>query len=184
MLDNELSANLKHYSHTIFKGCHFSTFVPCLQKMRDDVYFSVSRTLQFDECHLYDIAEKSCVNKLFGYSFGLFGVHKNSARFGWACDDGKIVVYVYFYKDGKLNKKSVATFGVGTTHEYSMTMYYDKDDNKHYVEWFVDGQKVQGCFFKARFGWLLSLGFYFGGNSVAPHTMKLSYDETITKYRR
>jgi hypothetical protein len=55
--------------------------------------------------------EKSCVNKLFGFCFG-FGVHKNSARFGWTYnkETNKIDIWCYFYNDGKLTKKSVFEF--------------------------------------------------------------------------
>jgi hypothetical protein len=72
--------------YRIFKGCHYSNFLPSFHKVPND--FGISTNVIFDESCKYEIDEKSCVNKLFGFCFG-FGVHKNSVRFGWTYNNEK-----------------------------------------------------------------------------------------------
>ena len=51
--------------------------------MEGSNYFSQGANIIFADNCKYEIDEKSCVNKLYGFCLGLFGVHKNSIRFGW-----------------------------------------------------------------------------------------------------
>lgn len=87
----------------ILKGFHYSTFTPRLFYSKN---FSRSVSVKFDRSCAYEIEEKSCVNKLWGISFGLFGVHKNSYRFGWTYnkEQDNITIWSYVYNNGKLNK--------------------------------------------------------------------------------
>jgi hypothetical protein len=70
----------------ILKGCHYSTFIPKFYKAKD---FNKSVYIKFSDSCLYEINEPSCVNKLWGFAYGL-GIHRNSVRFGWTAVDDKI----------------------------------------------------------------------------------------------
>jgi hypothetical protein len=63
----------------ILKGFHYSTFFPKIYRFCSENKKSIR--VKFDKSCVYKIDEKSCVNKLWGFSIGLFGVHKNSYRF-------------------------------------------------------------------------------------------------------
>jgi len=50
------------------------------------------------------MVEHTGINKLFGVSYGIFGVHENSIRIGWQPDwskEGMIRIYAYYYTRGK-----------------------------------------------------------------------------------
>ena len=87
--------------YIIYKNCHYSTFIPQIKCLRNLKYIKNEYYISFDKSCKYDIEEKSCVNKLFGYSFGLFSVHKNTCRFGWTYnkETDKIDIWIYIYKD-------------------------------------------------------------------------------------
>jgi hypothetical protein len=87
----------------ILKNWHYSTFFPRICKVKGIKTVKI----KFDRSCAYNINEKSCVNKLWGFSSGLFGVHKNSYRFGWTYDSvsDKIVIWAYIYRNGKLFKE-------------------------------------------------------------------------------
>lgn len=157
----------------ILKGCHFSNFIPSIKIAKE--WLRIREAFIFDESCRYQVAEDSCVNKLFGFSFGLLGVHKNSVRFGWVYDreTDKISLLRYVYKNGSLRKsvlKSVGfneefnilfEFGRYITGGWEILMYIN--DELVSVESFDD--KVSKLIF--------TLGFYFGGKSRAPHTMHI-----------
>ena len=78
----------------IIKGFHYSTFLPRIYKP------GITKTVKvkFDKSCAYNIGEKSCVNKLWGFSVGLFGVHKNSYRFGWTYEEDKIIIWKFKFR--------------------------------------------------------------------------------------
>lgn len=157
---------------TIFKGCHYSTFIPWFK--RTSSYFYMERTIAFDESCKYSIDEPSCVNKLFGFCFG-FGVHKNSIRFGWTYNEyvNSIYIWSYIYKNGVLTKNKIASLNVGEQHTYRIEVNRISEVLGDYTfRFLIDGNEVSlfsdmrssACF-------LTTLGFYFGGKSRAPHKM-------------
>ncbi len=157
--------------YKIKKGRHYSNFIPsfiCLSDLK-----VISRDFKFTESCKYEIEEKSCVNKLFGFCFG-FGVHKNSARFGWTYnkETNKIDIWCYFYNDGKLTKKSVFESDINKSHTYEfMINKYDK--NKYKVFFIIDSQVKQNITFESKIPLITTLGPYFGGNTRAPHDIEI-----------
>lgn len=103
---------------TILPNFHYSTFIPRIYK--SNTIRSVK--IKFDKSCKYSIQERSCVNKLWGFSSGLFGVHKNSYRFGWTYDSvsDKIIIWAYIYRNGKLFKEQLTECNFDV--EYTFTM--------------------------------------------------------------
>ena len=153
---------------TILKGCHYSNFIPSIRLLKEETVFT--ETIEFTNSCRYYIEEASCVNKLFGFCFGLFGVHKNSARFGWKYNTStsKIDILEYYYKDGKLIKNPVAEISIGEKIAYRIKV------TKQQVTLYINNKPVSTMQFDVKKKLLLTLGFYFGGNTRAPHTMNVN----------
>lgn len=149
----------------IIKGFHYSTFLPRIYKP------GIVKTVKvkFDKSCAYNIEEKSCVNKLWGFSVGLFGVHKNSYRFGWTYDSvsDKIIIWAYIYRNSKLFKEKLTECNFDV--EYTFTMEI-KDKVILTVGTIQKTYEVP-----EPKSWLLELGFYFGGYTKAPHKMKIDF---------
>lgn len=150
---------------TILPHFHYSTFITRLYK--SNTIKSVK--IKFDKSCKYSIQERSCVNKLWGFSSGLFGVHKNSYRFGWTYDSvsDKIIIWAYIYRNGKLFKEKLTECNFDV--EYTFTM-----EIKNKVTLTV-GTIQKTYEVPEPKSWLLELGFYFGGVTRAPHKMKIDF---------
>lgn len=164
-------SKIKEY--IIRKGWHYSNFFPRIFCITDMV--KQKGNICFTESCRYDIDEASCVNKLFGFCFG-FGVHKNSVRFGWTYnkETENIYVWEYVYMDGKLTKLKSFSCEIGELHDYEITMYNRPD--AYYVMLNIDGREESGIRFskdKKLPKFVTTLGPYFGGNTRAPHDIKI-----------
>jgi hypothetical protein len=157
---------------TIFKGFHFSNFFPRIYKFNEQ--FDKTVNISFDKSCIYNIKEKSCVNKLWGFSSGLFGVHKNSYRFGWTYDNdtNQIVIWTYLYINGRLYKKELTTCDFDTEYEFNIKITRSNNSTKVvfkfnylYEKEFDIPIELNKC--------LLELGYYFGGKTRAPHKMSI-----------
>lgn len=161
--------------YIIPKYCHYSNFIPKLQLILNCNHLQQGGNITFTDSCRYEIEEKSCVNKLFGFSFGIFGVHKNSVRFGWTYNKelNEIFIWKYVYCDGKLDKEKIFSCNIGETHAYDIDtwQYYLKEEKKHVfdVRFKVDGKKIGETKLKSNKWFTLTLGPYFGGNTRAPH---------------
>lgn len=148
----------------ILKGFHYSTFFPKIFK--HSYNFIKSIKVKFDKSCKYQIKEKSCVNKLWGFACGLFGVHKNSYRFGWTSEDDKIVIWVYSYINGKLYKEKLTECEFDQEYECSIQIGNTVIYNFNGV--------IKEVSLNQYPKWLLELGFYFGGKTRAPHDMYIN----------
>ena len=175
-------------TYIIRKGCHYSNFFPRIQLLSQVNYLSHHGCIVFDESCKYEIDEASCVNKLFGFCFG-FGVHKNSIRFGWTYNAPTNQIYVgkYFYINGKLEKEKIFACELGEAHFYEILV--DKANNAkdtYFITLKIDNKKVYPLndeYPKIRSNkcFITTLGPYFGGNTRAPHTMKIEYYGNVKK---
>ena len=150
----------------ILKGLHYSTFIPKFHKYKD---VKKAIRVQFNESCLYEIEEESCVNKLWGFACGL-GVHKNSFRFGWSVVGDKIQIWSYNYTKGKLTKEKIMLCNIDTTYTFSIEL------KGHDVLFYIDNQLLKMYTLECDPVFLTQLGFYFGGNSRAPHTMWVDFN--------
>lgn len=138
-------------------------------------YLQQGGNITFTDSCRYEIEEKSCVNKLFGFSFGIFGVHKNSVRFGWTYNNelNNIFIWKYVYIDGKLKKEKISSCEIGETHAYDIDAFSYKSDKKGYTTYGVcfkiDGKKIAETKIDSNKWFAITLGPYFGGKTRAPH---------------
>ena len=155
-------------TYTIPKFCHYSNFFPkfyCLNKPQIKLTWKV----KFTESCKYEINEKSCVNKLFGFCFGL-GVHKNSLRFGWTYnkETNNIFIWHYDYSKGRLMKLKLYSCDINEEHEYKVILR--KQNNDYIGGLVIDGNEESAMRFEnitSKF--ITTLGPYFGGETRAPH---------------
>lgn len=164
-------------TYTIHKGCHYSNFFPTLHFISNEMEFA--RSLQFTNSCKYHIDEASCVNKLFGFCFG-FGVHQDSVRFGWTYDttQSKFVIWRYTYTEGVLVKHQMAWIEPNEYHDYKIKLIRKKTNSTIYrhaydVKFFIDNKPYYVTTIQSNKLILWTLGPYFGGNTKAPHTMKI-----------
>ena len=122
----------------IIKGFHYSTFFPKIYRFRSENKKSVQ--VKFDKSCAYKIDEKSCVNKLWGFSVGLFGVHKNSYRFGWTYENDKIIIWTYSYINGKLQKE-MALLSMDGYNDYKKGV---QEDDRFLMDWcYASGEEIE-----------------------------------------
>lgn len=153
----------------ILKGWHYSNFFPRVFLFKQP--FTKSVTVKFDRSCMYSIDEKSCVNKLWGFSVGLFGVHQNSFRFGWTYNQelDTIDIWSYAYLSGRLYKKRMGSCEFNK--EYTFTIVLNDKVTLYFDDHIAEFQLIE---------WrplLLELGFYFGGNTKAPHKMNIEFNK-------
>lgn len=157
-------------TYFVLKDCHYSNFIPFVKCFGKEVV--LERIFSFQKSCIYEIDEHSCVNKLFGFCFG-FGVHRNSVRFGWTYDKkhDMIAIWKYVYDNGKLNKDIICF--IELERFFSFKIRIRKYSNGVFVTMFVDGKKQRMFEIKADSCFITTLGLYFGGNTPAPHTIKV-----------
>lgn len=153
-------------TYIVPKGFHYSNFLPRFFFIAD--FMTQKGRIVFDKSCEYEIDEESCVNKLFGFCFG-FGVHKNSARFGWTYSKemNEIFIWKYVYINGVLQKTKIYSCEIGSEHEYRIQA--NKNGNTYHVELIIDNNTVSRCELPKSCFFVTTLGPYFGGHTRAPH---------------
>lgn len=169
--------------HKIFKCFHrpFPFKILGFNRINTDMEI---RSFTFTESCRYEFKNEDQLdwNKLFGWSFGLLGIHKNSVRFVWRYNltTCKIDIGAYWYIDGYRNYYTLYSLEIGKTYRFKLTLLrdsviftvlYDYIPVSKYqlylTDEVLDKQKYQ-C------------GIYFGGNRRAPH--KIEIIEHLTNY--
>lgn len=130
------------------------------------------------------------VNKLFGLSFGVHGVHWNSARFGWRWSKSAqcIEVLAYIYDQGHRLQDEELRFPVvaqiklgervklGIEYDYtegSFTFFAYTEHGAYLGAYGVVGNAPKNL---PRYG--LTCGLYFGGTLTAPHEISVEIGRT------
>lgn len=166
--------------HIIFKGFRrsFPFKIVGLNKIDDYIY---KRSFKFTDSCKYNLKTEDQMdwNKLYGVSFGIFGIHKNSVRFTWRYNltTEKIELGVCWYLEGYKNYYKICDVEINDIINFKLTFLYDSiiftilDDLVpigKYVLYFneniLNKQKYE-C------------GMYFGENKRAPQTI------TIKEYK-
>lgn len=126
----------------------------------------------FDRSCLYDLKtlDQADINKLYGFS-SLF-IHKNSVRFGWRAEEGKIRIFAYWYRNKVRGWADLGTVDVDDWNDYSIEELPTK--------WWLF--KVNDTEFRIPpINWCTKYAFksfpYFGGNRAAPHSMDIGLYE-------
>jgi hypothetical protein len=153
----------KHYPEGLHMGLTFKK--------------SIKFKAKFDESCLYDLhsVDNHDINKLFGFST-TWHHHKQSARIGWRCLDGKTIeVLTYTYNDSERDIESDVVLGVVKPNEVFTCEIIDYETNYQYS--FHDSQyNYNNIQIEKQSDWFFFhyiLYPYFGGNRNAPHDMKI-----------
>lgn len=143
----------------------------------------------FDKSCLYDslaFDQERDINKLIGFSQGFFpkykkgkwipAHHRNSVRIGWRPSlDGEFELFLYTYQDGKRNARFITNVEAGQEWKISflpvvynnllVSVKVQRDSGE-----ITEDSLSMGGFFN---NWGYMLFPYFGGDSPAPHDMKI-----------
>ena len=166
---------------TIFNGFHrpLSIIPACFKQMKLDrskphVW---TKDVLFDESceYLLDNGDQWDWNKLYGWCFGVFGIHENSVRVAWRYNPmiKKIELALYYYKNGKMIVRPMTDVKIGEVVRTSINVYTDKvrvciESGKCYVQT-IDFEDT--LLYNIP---LFGCGLYFGGNRTAPHRIDVS----------
>ena len=125
--------------YTIYKNWHYSLpFYPLFVRGKE-----IDRKVNFSkECWGKTYPNQyTFTNKLFGVSFGILGVHKNSFRIGWKPNTKQkqmIDLYAYYYDNNNMHTSLfLETVSTGLT--YNMSIRWDSN-NVFEVD--IDGENV------------------------------------------
>ena len=134
---------------------------------------SISQMLfkvKFDSSAIYttlDPLNQYDINKLYGFTEGQ-DPHVNSARIGWAYNDGKLRLYAYAYKNQQRLSQEIGPVNIGETINCAI-----KFDSLNYV-FIVKDRQVKLS--RAPTG-VVANGYqlfpYFGGDEVAPQPIRI-----------
>ena len=160
------SNTTQYVKYTIRKGQHYcdqSTFkLVKTSKMNFIAKFDNSAIYQtINPDNQYDI------NKLYGFSEG-WNHEYNSARIGWAWNDGALRLYAYAYNNGVRESKEITRVAIGVDINCSIAV-----SGYNYV-FTVNGTVVT---LARAASTLVASGYqlypYFGGDEVAPHDINI-----------
>lgn len=160
-------------SYKIKKGNHYASGLHFDLTFKKEIKFKC----KFDKSCLYYIEDndKYDINKLCGFSTTWFH-HKQSARVGWRCLDGKTIqLLTYTYNNGVREQKETDLLGVVfPDEEFEVTMFDNENSYEYTFEKLGDENSKIKCVDKKQPDWFLFnyiLFPYFGGNKTAPHDM-------------
>ncbi|HUS02180.1 MAG TPA: hypothetical protein VMY77_10660 [Chitinophagaceae bacterium] len=153
--------------YTIFKGQH-----SCDKSVLKPVKLSqMSFVAKFDSSAIYQTVNpvnQYDINKLYGFSEG-FNHQYNSARIGWAWNDGALRLYAYAYNKGVRNSQEITTVTIGSEISCSISL-----SGYTYI-FTVNGVSVS---LPRATSTLTASGYqlypYFGGDEVAPQNIFIS----------
>lgn len=171
---------------TIFKGFHrpiqLPAFLSPMGFLVTDKYYTFSRKIKFHENCAYNLKTDKQYdwNKLFGVCLGIRGIHKNSIRFGWRYNIFKnsIELCTIVYKDGEKPQRTLiqdADLLLGGEATFTIKMHINPYGVLEYAfhlnNMLVSNGNlgVMGCLM------YFGCGFYFGGESKAPHKISATY---------
>jgi len=171
---------------TIFKGFHrpigLPAFLAPMGFLRKKLNYTFKRKVTFFENCAYDLknGKQGDWNKIYGACFGLFGIHKTSVRFGWRYSIPKncIELCTIAYINGKPFRDylPLCDLELGESKELRINVYIDDYKFLH-VQFYVGKQLVKVLCWQIKPRFYFGCGFYFGGESKAPHKITARIDK-------
>lgn len=164
----------KTKTHTIKKGFHrpLSLIPACIKGMSRKPYQEYRKTIRFTPSCRYLLSKEDQTdwNKLFGFCFGIRGVHRDSARFAWRYnfDHDTIEIAAYKYVDGFRTWNKIKEIHVGKEHTFEITRQADG-----LVAFYIDGIFLHYDYIDQNDKTAYGCGLYFGGNNRAPHDIEI-----------
>lgn len=121
------------------------------------------------------------INKLYGISYGLFGVHKSSLRIGWQPDFDipfKIRLFKYTYNYQSNNHNAEQIYSISTDEKFQIIFKdLQEDENQKIYVYHNRKQIIVSCDLQTKK--LIHYHYpYFGGKSVAPHSMNIFIEKS------
>jgi len=161
---------------TIYKGLHRPLLqIPLCVRFFKNKGLYVTKNIIFDETC---ITNHKHTNKIYGFTVGgLFekSIHENSFRFGWRCDQEKIMLVAYYYINSIRYMKDLREIDLDKT--YAMTLHRSENEivwNTYVVgENGHDDKKEFKVSFENKKESGYMCGLYYGGEPSAPHTIKI-----------
>lgn len=139
----------------------------------------ISGRFKFDESCWYPrgVVGKTGINKLFGVSYGLFGVHNQSIRIGWQPNfnkEGEIRIYSYAYKSYHSDHIASNIVNCVVGDEVNFEIIADNTQMNLVVFPFEETFNINcGCF-------IGHLHYpYFGGHSESPWDMAMDVEHEV-----
>lgn len=167
---------MKKKKHIIFKGFRrpFPFRIVGLNKIDDYIY---QKSFKFTESCRYNLYTEDQMdwNKLYGVSFGIFGIHKNSVRFVWRYNLTKqdIEIGAYWYIDGYRNYYKLCNIEINDTVNFKLTFLHDSIVFTVLDDLIPIGKYIlymdENILRKQKY----ECGIYFGGNRRAPQKIKI-----------
>jgi hypothetical protein len=157
--------------YTINKGEHFcdkNIFVPV-------DYQALSFTAYFDSSAKYtSIAAENQydINKLYGFSDNQAHHQEYSARFGWRWSDNALYLFAYVYNNGVRSSEMLGAVPLNTAVHCGLTVL-----GNQYVFTLNGKTTVLPRMAKTQRALGYKLYPYFGGDEIAPHTIRIRIDE-------
>lgn len=153
-------------TYTIKKGDFYSdhTFGTCKSVLAYEIKFDPSCA------YLIDPVEQADINKLFGFCPIYTPHHIKSARFGWRYYKDSLEIHAYIYDKGKNYNYKITSVQFDKYFSYKLT-----ETNTQYI---FEVNQIKYVYTKKQKGMAtlnLHLYPYFGGNTRAPHEMKLYF---------
>ena len=173
-------ANMNMGKQTIRKGFHrpFQLIPPCLRFFSIRRDFKISRTFVFTKScrYMLDGGDQMDWNKLFGFCYGVNGIHANSVRFVWRYSPSRNMVEIatYCYKNRKRIYKIVDSVCIGKPIYLSISRRVDIEDD---IIFFHCDLKVVDRIIMESNKFVFGCGLYFGGNRTAPQDITI-YSES------
>ena len=152
--------------YTIAQGQH-SSDKSVLKSVRVS---SMNFIAKFDNSAIYQSVNPENqydINKLYGFSEG-FNHQYNSARIGWAYNDGALRLYAYAYNNGVRASQEITTVSIGTDISCSISVsgnLYLFTVNNSTVSLSRANSTATASGYR--------LYPYFGGDEVAPHNIRI-----------
>lgn len=162
--------------HTIYKYCHRPFPFKIVGLNREEGNMIIRSFIFTDSCkYLLDENDQLDWNKLYGVSFGLFGIHKNSVRFVWRYNPkiNKIQIGAYWYLDGYRNWYLLCSVELNQLINFKITFLKDSvvftvlDDLVPIAKYqlYIDEKTLTKDKYQC--------GIYFGGNRRAPKNITI-----------
>lgn len=165
---SEINREKKVY--VIKKGNHSSDFSQTLVKDISEY----SANVVFDSSAIYQFGTETSWNKLLGFAFfeGLNNpVHEESARWAWRWNRGFLQLSPYCYTNGKVIKNKII---ITRQLNREIPLKITKEDNQY--KFYVDNTLIHTEVFthNKKNGYIQRP--YFGGERVAPHEIKIIFN--------
>lgn len=163
--------------HIIYKGFHRPFPFKILGLCREYDYIIKRNFIFTDSCkYELDKGDQLDWNKLFGISFGLFGIHKNSVRFVWRYNPDKDIINIgaYWYVNGIRDYYSLVDIPFNKEYTFKITILGNQVIFTVLDEFIAIGKFALNVFddktiSKNKY----KCGIYFGGNRRAPQRIEI-----------